>query len=357
VETDETEQYNSGRFHLSMASRRLSRQNTDCFHGVWLLANDLRRILAYNGKVESQSSPLSDPTLAKVNQYLASAFCAFLNSTSNSTPTDSDFDPTEVRNRFAGAHFVSGFAYAPAAASKPSEREQENNVMLLLTHALRNPHYQEDMAHGLSVPVGPDKLGVVLDALAQGMAQGYNNTFSELTRLGKPDYPTMFWTTERIVVLFGQPNEAYSMRLREVLGGMVRAVFRNTDECKIYHYKHAGKNDTLLLFLINPIIPGMLNNIYYYLGQEWDATGGSVVDEIENIITAGTQGDVHMLAGKLRNLESLASERVKAPNVTQLLARYPDRPSFDRAAVLSGLERIRAGYQRQRRPTGRTTLR
>jgi hypothetical protein len=272
---DDIEKFNMGRFFVSWYGGRYKEREGRSFNGLWLVSNDLLRLIEANRNDPEYREPdvLKNKALSLINGYVAQALCTLCNASSQNTRSESDIDARELNINLNSYPYVSAFASLQPDGDSDSGRNAEH-LQVLFRGALSNARLAGDSLQGLSVPIVDAKLAEVrrvLDTPARSM-DALDRILATYDASVGPDE---FKTARRIVMFYGQPSKQVSQERKRQAERIVKLFFPNSEW--IYaHYQHPGHNEFLLLYIINPLLPATIDSMFAYIGRMWLKKGVSL---------------------------------------------------------------------------------
>ena len=194
------EKFNTGRFFVSAYGRRIPKS----MNSIWLFSNDALRFLHQSqtakNSLEDEGGEM-EMNLSVVNFLIAQSLTMLANSSSKVTSADTNLDPRELNDFLDGQPFVSAMSRRRVG--------KDNHVFAvkgLLLGALTNIKARKGMLEGLSVPVKDSDLEP-LHRILKNTHTDEGNFIQEISAYDANDGPIEFLTTQRLIILHGQPEQ------------------------------------------------------------------------------------------------------------------------------------------------------
>ena len=337
------EKFSTGRFMVSLYGQRVR----DQMDSLWLFSNDSMRFLVSTSEEKERLAERSGEAslnLSIVNTYIAKSLVILSNCSSTATKADTNPDPRELNNKINQQPFLSGMAQVRI---EPGGSQGELlDVKKLLKRALANVSEDKGNLSGLSVPVRQEDLeGIhkILDA-----PDIDDKTFLEQlddydVKLG----PIEFSTPERIVIIYGQPDDQYSAYKRDRIELACGRFFSNS-QLVPYSFRHPWPWDVLLVLLIDPFIMPVVSAMYYYANNAWGKKGANLRDTFDDIISSNVF-DLEKLAPLFQEQEHYPESIYGAgtEDVSRIL-KYDASLAVSREQMIEALRHLHAIFHRTR---------
>ena len=350
------EKFSTGRFMVSAYSNRL----TDRMSSLWLFSNDLLRFLVQQserGGLREAGAEMA-LNLSYVNYYIAQSLSVLSNSSSGLTKADQNLDARELNDFLDGRPFMSGLLRQAVERGSSDLGSHVLAVKRLLLGALTNVTMKKDRLEGLSVPVKEQELDGLRTMLDTDTAT-YDEFRKALREYDAESGPIEFQTTNRLMILYGQPEKHSSENKKEMIALGCEHIFPNAQQF-VFTFSHLAKTETLLILLVDPFIRPVVASIYYYANSGWIEGGKNLRDKFDEAIAR--EGDFN--EGALRifaktELAPMSAYGGGANEVSEMM-KQDESLAVSRKNVLSAFERLHEIYHRERpstdtgsRPTGR----
>ena len=342
------EKFNTGRFIASIYAKRVP----DTMNSLWLFSNDALRFLVDQQADEAnlaRSRGEMNLNLSLVNYFVAQSLTVLANSSSSLTSADTNLDPRELNDYFAGLPFVS------ALAEEPVEEGADLSIHVLsvkklLLRALTNVKQRDGRLEGLSVPVPNGRLKAIENVLSDESSER-DDFIKDLAAYDVRNGPIEFRTTYRLIVLYGQPTASPSEAKKDLISRACEAFFSNSQKL-IFTFRHHGSSDILMLFLVDPLIRSVVSSIYYYANNAWSDSGKNFREEFDALIARDDFEEPDFLDTKEIFPEFLYGGGVD--DVVQRVKEY-DSLAIERKHIMATFRHLHGIYQRNRREMNTTS--
>jgi hypothetical protein len=119
-----------------------------------------------------------------------------------------------------------------------------------------------------SVPLQESEV-TVLQAALETPATTFTDFRKGLSGKRPQDEPREFRTPRRVIALIGQPQgSSNNLEFEEAAKAGVDRIFFNSD-LVWYPFRHAGDLDYLLVFVVDPFLPVVVNSMFDYVARTW----------------------------------------------------------------------------------------
>ena len=143
----------------------------------------------------------------------------------------------------------------------------------------------------------------------------------------------------QVVVVLGQPQSARdNPAIEEAAKAAVDRIFFNSD-LAWYHHRHAGDLDYLLVFIVDPFVPVIVNSMFDYIARTWirDSSKASLIPSY-----VSDEGQRKSLEDNLlREDESMHLPESLVGNTTKASIGTEEMIPFGPEVVIGALDRIR----------------
>ena len=342
------EKFSTGRFLASIYANRVS----GTMNSLWLFSNDVLRFLVDQ---QSDHGNLAGPggemklNLSLVNYFVAQSLTVLANSSSSLTSADTNLDPRELNDYFAGLPFVSALAEEPVDDGSDLATHVLS-VKKLMLRALTNVTRRDGRLEGLSVPVPTDKLRALEGVLSDESSER-DDFVRDLAGYSIDDGPIEFRTTYRLIVLYGQPTTRPSEAKKDLVARACEAFFSNSQKL-VFTFRHHGSSDILMLFLVDPLIRSVVSSIYYYANNAWSGSGRNLRKEFDALIAESVFEEPDFLEATEIFPEFVYGGGTE--EVVQRVRKYAGL-ALEREHITETFRHLHAIYQRNRRDMNTTS--
>ena len=275
------EKFSTGRFLTSIYSSRVERS----MNSVWLFSNDILRFVVpheFDKPQIRRGGAELKVNLSLVNYYVAESLTLLANSSSRVTSAEENLDPKELNHFLAGKPFMSAFCqrYIDKLTDEQNAiRATKSLVLGALTNASVN---ESGGLEGLSVPVKEAHLEQ-LKCILDDENVNRRDFVEALNRYDPYEGPTEYFTCSRLIILHGQPRENHSHFKSDLVKKICDAIFPNSAQVP-YSFRYEAEIETLLLFLVDPLISSAERSIYFYVNHAWTPDNRDYFDELQSIV-------------------------------------------------------------------------
>lgn len=340
---DLVEKYNVGRFFVSsLGGRDPGTANLGSLNGTWLVSNDLLRAMLHDasaGVAETGADKALDSRwISLINSYVGLALCTLCNASSRATLSYSDLDPRELNNHLTNRLYISAFGYAERTSGENGEN-LVRQVQELLRRALCGSRIIDGQLQGVSVPLSETCVAALASAL-KVPASTFGEFQKGLDEFAVEKGPREFRTARRIVAVLGHPQSASNNPvIADATKAAVNRIFSNSESPVWYYHKHSGHLDYLLLFIVDPFVPVIVNSMFDYIARTWlrDSSNGPIIDNyLKGAVQRESLKEELLAEDEIQHLpEALMG------NATEDLVGRDGLIPFGPEVVISALDRVR----------------
>ena len=274
------EKFSTGRFLASVYGNRIAQG----MNSVWLFSNDILRFIVdrVDERGLEQDGGEMKLNLSHVNFFVAQSLTVLANSSSAVTISDSNLDSKELNDFLNGRPFVSAMSQRNIENTGADFYHDVLQVKKLLSGAISNPRQGRRGLEGLSVPVPECDLGQLRRILSDSSAD-YGKFMEDVSGYDADKGPIEFKTTNRLIVLYGQPEKRTSEFKKDTIIKVCEKIFPNSQKAHFF-FRHHSTTETLLLLLVDPFIQPVVSAIYYYANNAWGQSNQNSTAAFDKLI-------------------------------------------------------------------------